>query len=49
VTALTYSAECYGTGHEPCDWTHDGPKSDLAARKHTEATQHATSTHARPA
>jgi hypothetical protein len=49
VIALTYSWSCLGDGHNPCDEHGDGPKSDLAARKHTEATQHATSTHARPA
>lgn len=46
--SLHYSAECVGTGREPCDWTHDGPKSDLEARKHTDATKHGTTTHARP-
>lgn len=48
MTALTYTASCLGTGREPCDWTHEGPGSDLAARKHLEATNHGTTTHARP-
>ena len=49
MIALVYSAACLGDGHKPCDWTADGPKSDLAARKHTEATKHVTTTHGRPA
>ena len=48
MTALTYRAECHGTGREPCDWHAEGDGADLAARKHCAATKHATTTHARP-
>jgi len=48
VIRLAYSAECIGDGHADCDWTAEGSKADLAARKHTESTRHATTTHARP-
>jgi len=48
MITLAYSAECIGNGHEPCDWTADGPKADLAARKHTDAERHVTTTHGRP-
>lgn len=44
MTALTYAWACL-----VCELDGDGPKSDLDARKHGDATGHATTTHARPA
>lgn len=44
---IAYSWTCLGDGHSPCDAHGEGPKSDLEARKHTDATRHATTTHGR--
>jgi hypothetical protein len=46
TTAASWT--CYGTGREDCPEHGEGPGSDLAARKHMDATGHGVSTHHKP-